>query len=140
MKLNKLSGLYQASNVTFNPKTNDATSYSWWLFVKQINGLVVFNNYNFSSTTIKHQYKVRRLLDDLGINIDLEIKAPDGLQDLESAIKCHEDIIEKLNSEISKKGSKRSTNEVRQSEILDNMKIIESIKALISSEKSEAVC
>lgn len=80
MRYMSRSGLYQASNVTFNPNNITAISYSWWTFVAVIDGKVVFNNYNYSNTTNKHQWKVRRQMRELGINIDLELPVPKGLQ------------------------------------------------------------
>lgn len=81
MKHMKRSGLYQASNynVTFDPSKVEARSYSWWVFVAKVEGLVVFNNYRYSNSTSKHQSKVRSLLNDLGIKIDLEMPLPCGL-------------------------------------------------------------
>lgn len=79
MKLMKRANLYKASNVTFNPETFEAFSYVWWKFVAKVEGKVVFNNYRYSPTTGKHQYKVRRLLEQLGIKIDIEIPLPRGI-------------------------------------------------------------
>lgn len=81
MKHMKRKNVYQCSNYNcvFDPKTNTATSYSWWVFVSQIEGKVVFNNYRYSNSTSKHQSKVRRLLDSLNIKIDVELPVPQGL-------------------------------------------------------------
>lgn len=99
MKYFTRSKLYKASNVTFSPELIQATSYDWWMFVKVINGLVVFNDYNYSPTTNKHQHKVRRLMQELGIKIDLVVKSYIGLHDagwLESALLNYGQQIEKL--------------------------------------------
>ena len=80
MKYFKRTNMYKLSNVTFNPENNESLSYDWWCFTKMIGGKLVFNNYNYSPSTIKHQYKVRALLHDLGIKIDLEVAVPKGLQ------------------------------------------------------------
>lgn len=79
MKYNKMSGLYKGSNVTFNEETREAKSYNWWMFVKLVNGKVVFNNYFYSSTTNRHQAKVRQLLNDLGITIDYFVELKGSL-------------------------------------------------------------
>ena len=81
MKHFKRKNIYKASNVSFNPETYEAYSHDWWCFVKVIGGKVVFNSYYYSPSTCGHQYKVKRLLNKLGINIDLEIECPAGLQD-----------------------------------------------------------
>ena len=86
MKYFKRLGLYKASNVTFDPSTCTALSYDWWVFVKRIEGKVVFNGYRYSVSTAKHQRKVRTLLRELGIRIDLEVsfKVAQAVQDLEN--------------------------------------------------------
>jgi hypothetical protein len=78
--------LYKASNVYFNPETCQAYSYNWWRFVDRIKGKVVFNGYTYSSSTSKHQSKVRSVLASKGIKIDFYIEAPRGLQDLDAAL------------------------------------------------------
>ncbi len=83
MKLKKKSGLYESSNVTFNPKTLNALSYNWWYFVKSFKGKVVFNDYQYSSTTRRHQCKVKRLLSELGIKIDLTVELTQSLNNIE---------------------------------------------------------
>lgn len=85
MKHYKRLNEYKASNVKFDIGTNIATSYNWWQFVKPIGGKLVFNNYSYSNSTCKHQSKVSRLLDDLGLTIDIVVNAPKGLQDLQEA-------------------------------------------------------
>lgn len=80
MKFFSRLGIYKASNVTFNPNTVQAYSYDWWKFVAVINGFVVFNNYRYSVSTGKHQSKVRRLMDELGLKIDVYVNIPEGLQ------------------------------------------------------------
>lgn len=79
MKFMKRSQVYKASNVQFDPKKIEAFSYGWWKFVGLIDGRVVFNNYNYSNSTIKHQYKTRKLMNDLGIKIDIEMPLRSGL-------------------------------------------------------------
>lgn len=81
MKQLKRSGIYKERNVTFDPKTCEATSYDWWRFVAIVDGLVIFNNYKYSRTTTKHQWMVRSLLSQLGIKIDLEFPLKRGITD-----------------------------------------------------------
>lgn len=80
MKLMKRANIYKASNVTFNPETCEAVSYDWWTFAKMVNGKLVFNDHGYSNTTRKHQSKVRGLLRELGLEIDLTVDVPGGLQ------------------------------------------------------------
>lgn len=72
--------VYKASQVTFNPETLDAHSYVWWRFVALIDGKVIFNNYRYSNTTSRHQFKVRRLMDQLGIKVDHFVQLPKGIK------------------------------------------------------------
>lgn len=117
MKYNHKANIYKASNVIFNPETEVATSYDWWQFVKRINGQLVFNNYYYRSTTCKHQSKVRRLLGELGIQIDQYIEAPEGLQDIPSAIDHLKRQASALQAAIDKPRSQRRKNEERRRDI-----------------------
>lgn len=77
----KRANIYQASNynVTFDQNKIEAKSYKWWVFVTKIEGKVIFNNYRYSNSTSKHQSKVRSLLNQLNIKIDIEMPLPNGL-------------------------------------------------------------
>lgn len=79
LKYMKRAGIYKAANVTFNPQTCEAFSFSWWRFVAKINGKLVFNNYRYSATTSKHQSRVREVLRELGIKIDVSLSLPKGI-------------------------------------------------------------
>ena len=79
MKLMKRTQIYKSTNVTFDPAKCEAFSYRWWKFVARIDGVVFFNNHYYSPTTAKHQSKVRQLLRELSINIDIEAPFPQGI-------------------------------------------------------------
>ena len=81
MKHMKRSNIYQCSNYncTFSPTKIEAFSYRWWKFVGVVEGKVIFNDYRYSNSTSKHQSKVRRLMADLGIKIDISMSVPQGL-------------------------------------------------------------
>jgi hypothetical protein len=140
MKLNNRSGLYGASNVVFNPTTCEAHSYGWWKFVTRINGLVVFNGYNYSNSTVKHQYKVRRLLDTLGVRVDLEIEAPKGLQDLDSAISLYEQRIQALKAEINTPRTQAKKNAERRDAIRVCEEKIDAIRRLLDPVEESEIC
>lgn len=115
-RLNK----YQASNVTFNPETQQAHSYGWWRFTDIIGGKLVFNNYYYSPTTCGHQWKIRRLLAELGIEIFLTVECPKGLQSGEafnSIVDHYKTKINELQAAIDKRGSWKSTNLDRRKDI-----------------------
>jgi hypothetical protein len=102
----KRSNIYKATNVTFNPKTLDAHSYSWWRFVAKVEGKVIFNDYRYSVTTAKHQSKVRHLLESLGIKVDIYLQLPKGIDSRplnELIIEAEETLCDQfLNEEIKK--------------------------------------
>jgi len=112
--------MYKASNVSFNPTTLESYSYGYWLFTKVINGKLVFNSYNFSATTGAHQSKVRCLLIDLGIKIDIEIECPRGLHAadmIQSIERQYESLISELQFSIDKPRSQKKKNIERQAQI-----------------------
>lgn len=120
MKHFKRLNLFKASNVTFNPENKEAYSYGCWLFTKVINGKLVFNNYAFSSTTQRHQSKVRSLLSDLNISIDFEIECPKGLHSIDagqSVDMYYSNMIKRLKEEIAKPRSHKKKNIERQNKI-----------------------
>lgn len=66
-------------SLTFNPETKEAFSYKWWKFVAMVEGKVIFNNYRYSVSTSRHQLKIRELLSQLNIKIDLQLPLPKGI-------------------------------------------------------------
>lgn len=86
MKYQPRKKQFKASNVYFDVEKCQAYSYEWWRFVDRIGGLVVFNDYSYSISTNKHQQKVRRVLEELGLQVDVTIRAPKGLQQIEAAL------------------------------------------------------
>lgn len=81
MKYYKKYNVYSASNVVFDCNTMQAYSYRWWRFVDVINGKVVFNAFHYSTSTCRHQHKVRRLLDQLNIKVDCVVETAKSLDD-----------------------------------------------------------
>lgn len=81
----KKTGVYKASNNTFDPATGEGRSYEHWLYVRRIKGKVVFNNHNYSSTTNRHQSNMRSLLKSLGVKIHLTVDFRESLSCFESA-------------------------------------------------------
>ena len=62
MKFSAKRQQFEGSNVSFNPFTQVAKSYDWWVFLTNMNGIVVFNNSRYSNTTNRHQSKVKALM------------------------------------------------------------------------------
>jgi hypothetical protein len=96
MKYNQRAKIYKGSNVTFNPETVRAYSYDWWVFVAKIEGKVIFNNYQYSKTTRRHQTKVMCLIRELYIKIDAVVEVPNSLgefNDLESLYLASEEYL-----------------------------------------------
>jgi hypothetical protein len=102
MKYSKKRARYEGSNVWFDKETMTAKSYDWWVFVARIGGLVVFNTHSYSSSTGGHQRKVRALLEQLNINIDLCIDAPQGLQKIDEAISHQNSLIQAIEAKLVK--------------------------------------
>lgn len=90
MKYMKKSGIYKASNVQFNPKTKEAYSYGWWKFAQVIEGKLIFNSYNYSNTTNRHQAKVKDLLNRLNIKVDMFVSFKDGLTNSDTLVDVYE--------------------------------------------------
>jgi hypothetical protein len=117
MKLNKRANIYKASNVSFNPETCEARSYEWWAFTKMVNGKLIFNNTSYSQSTCKHQSKVRALLRDLGLKIDLVVDARCGLQNDQWPAQAVESIETRINEVTSQLASSRRKKSLDASRI-----------------------
>lgn len=131
-----------AGKCTFKLETQEAYSYGWWRFVERIGPYLVFNNYRYSSTTTKHQYQLRSLLESLGLNIDLTIKAPKGLQSLDTASHYYLRLIADLERQINTKGSRKLKNIARREQIVQyqiKLATISMLQRLKDTEYSTAV-
>ncbi len=122
MKYMKRAGIYQASNynVTFNPKTLEAYSYRWWKFVARIEGKVIFNNYRYSVSTGKHQRKVRSLLEELGVKVDLFLPLPQGINSSSLAdliVTAEEYLCDQIGREELKRQARNEKARVRRAEL-----------------------
>lgn len=80
MRLMKRTGIYKASNCTFNPATCEAHSYGWWRFVAIVEGKTIASSYRYSNSTSKHQRKVASLMSQLGIKVDHYLQLPHGIR------------------------------------------------------------
>lgn len=130
----KKDGTYRASNVMFDPERMVATSFDWWYFVKRIGGKVVFNDYSYSSYTTRHQSKVRRTMQALGIKVDVTIEARKGLQSLDVALRDYDERVKTLLALIQKPGTRKAKNEERKLEVKELLEKIETVKDLIRKE------
>lgn len=118
MKYNKKQGLYRAGNLSFNPETGEAYSYSWFKLTEKVGqNSVLLNTYAYSSTTGRQIQKLRILLNQLGINVVSEIDAPRGLDELDLSIQHYINLIQVLSLEISKPGSREEANQRRREQI-----------------------
>lgn len=55
MRWYKRLEVFKTSNNVYDPKNREAWSYDWWQYVREINGIIVFNDYSYSASTRKHQ-------------------------------------------------------------------------------------
>jgi hypothetical protein len=60
-------------NNKWNPETKTATSYDWWDYYTEINGLGVFNEYPYSPSTQNHQRNFKKFAKENGIKIDVTV-------------------------------------------------------------------
>jgi hypothetical protein len=104
--------LWKASNVALDAKTLTSWSYGWWEMSKKIGPYLVFNSYGYSNSTRKHQCKVRGWLYDQNESF-VTIESPGGLQDLNSARRHYNNLIETLHKEIDNPRSKAMKNHER---------------------------
>jgi len=115
MKFFKTLNLYKnsvSSNI-IDLNNLKATSYDWWQYLAVIKGKIVFNDYNYSSATNKHQAECRSLLSKNGIQVDLFIKTEHSLTDeraVQNAIDLLNREIRVLKAEINKPRSQKKKN------------------------------
>lgn len=81
-------GVFKNSRETmgFDPVRLSGHSYRWWSMVRKVRGKVLLNTFGYSNQTSKHIGKMHRILGILGIPYRT-VKAPDGLQDLATAVR-----------------------------------------------------
>lgn len=134
LKFYKKLGVFKASNVSFDPATIQAHSYRWWKFVAVIGNKVVFNSYKYSPSTSRHQNKVRNLLSQLGVTVDVTIQAPKGLDNLESAINGYQYAIAAIETAIANPKSRKGKNAERVQTIASLAEKIKVVQGLIRCE------
>lgn len=114
--------VWQGSNRknVFNPETFEGTSYGWWIYVMKVKGQVVFNDYNYSSTTNKHQGEMRHFLrTEMGIKKMIFV---DQRQSLSSGIFLDSHYEKMALAEVRLKNAKRDAYAKEQKEIIDTCK------------------
>lgn len=141
MKFIKKRNQYEASNVSFDPENISAVSYNWWEFVKVINGKVVFNDYNYSPSTLKHQSKVRRLLETLNIKVDVVIESTKSLSSYDwqdDALRMLDNKINLLNDALNNPRRKKALDEKRKESIVylgeKKLEVLRVSKSLLEAE------
>lgn len=88
---------FKASNVMYDIGTKRAYSYGWWRFVDVVDGVRIFNTHSYSVSTVKHQSKVKALLHNLGLSIDVYVDSRSGLQSNNWKVEA----VDSINYEIS---------------------------------------
>jgi len=122
--------IYKSSNVTFDHVKYIAKSYGWWTFVAVIDGQVVFNSFPYSVTTRRHQYHVRALLSELGIEIDLEVSTKLSLDypaALTDAVVNAVDVATKSQEKAMKARANKATHLERAASALRSISAIEKL-------------
>ena len=140
MKFVKSRGRFEASNVCFYPESLEAYSYNWWKFSTTYKGKVLFNYYNYSPTTNRHQSKVLSELGSRDIKIHLMLRYTDkGFQEgvetvLKDEIVCAQKVIQDLTDLINKPKTRKTTNEKRKKRIQEIRDHIGAVEALLERE------
>ncbi len=140
MKYFKKLKLYKASNVVFNPESKVATSYNWWKFLGYVNGVLVFNDHKYSTTTMRHQRLVKAVLQDLGVKPDLVIDSRQSLSEgaLSDAIERLKLESEALMQEIDKPRSQKKKNAERFNQVMFNSAKIKEIQSVLNRDTTYA--
>lgn len=117
MKFSNKRQQFEGSNVSFNPYTQVAKSYDWWVFVTVFNGKTIFNASTYSMSTNRHQSKVRALMRQ-SHSIDLVLhNTRESLSNTETAllseIKNTKELIKTLELELNNTRRKKALDTQR---------------------------
>lgn len=126
-------GIYKnpRETVTFNPKTMEAYSYRWWMFLELHPKFgLIFNTFGYSANTSKHQSKLRSVLSNLNIKIDHFVRAPKGLQDRDYALAYIYSEMFKIELDLTNTRRKKSLDGHRQALIAYHKQEISFLKQL----------
>ncbi len=90
MRYQPRKGMFTSNNGNcgLNPETMEGHSYEWYSLVKLVKGTVLLNTFCYSNQTSKHINKMRNVLQTLSVAYK-SVQAPQGLQDLERAVRYH---------------------------------------------------
>jgi len=126
----KSTNTIKSSNFQMNLDTFEATSYDWWLFVCKVNGKIIFNHTNYSSSTIKHQSKALKALD---YKCDLRLRfTRESLSNLpvalENEVANAKLAITELIETIKKPRSHKATNQERKKSIAELIQHIDQVR------------
>lgn len=134
------NAIKMGSNVSVSLDTLfDAYSYGWWKFVTVINNKVIFNDYSYSTSTNKHQSKVKSLMRALNLEIDATVYTRSSLPSSFDSIDLTETAEEYGKFHVLAKYSRtpRTWAVDRKEEILKSIKVVAKAKKLKASEIKE---
>ena len=72
--------LYKQGALVYNPSSEVATSYDWWVLLRRVNGVLVLNTFRYSMSTGRHIRNLKKLLDSKGIKY-LEINSEENIHE-----------------------------------------------------------
>lgn len=136
LKYFKRSDSYQNSTGTLRiNKDKVAYSYVWYkLGMLLSDGTYLINNFNYSSTTIKHYYKlVRHVRDKVSTNI-VFIEAPKGLNNLNQALEYNHNKFMRIKTELANPRKRQITKDRLRTELVELESKIKLIERLINEE------
>ena len=135
---------FRASNFEFSASPDlrdfEGRSYGHWLFARPDGrGGAIVNRTYYSNSTVKHQIKGLDCLRTLGIPVSLELRhTTEDLTNLKAALEAEVLGLTARNAAlaalISKKGTRKRTNEERKAEMEANAVQIKKLRKLIQRE------
>lgn len=134
MKTNK-SGYTKnsAGTLVVNPNL-DAYSYDWYKLGMQVGDVYLVNNFNYSSTTIKHYYKLMRFIrEQKGLKI-VTIEAPKGLQNLKAAQDHYAQLMQNVSAELVAPRKRETTKKRLAAELVELEKQYNFVMELMQNE------
>lgn len=106
--------IYKGAHFTFDPKTELAHSYRWWCMARRIDGFFVVNDFHYSIQTAKDFSRLYNCMRREGIETQIRIHAPLGLERLDSAVDYYEKQIAELESLLVKPKTHKRKNAERK--------------------------
>lgn len=121
-------------SLVVNPNL-DAYSYGWYKLGMLVGDVYLVNNYNYSSTTIKHYYNLMKFIrEQKGLKI-ITIEAPRGLQNLKAAQDHYTQLMHNVSAELVSPRKREITKQRLAAELIELEKQYNFVMELMHNEK-----